>query len=494
MKRYAFYMLVMAVAAVAACQKESAVDNAQEPAQKTYTYTVKASIDDVKSDYDADGKFSWSAGDAISVLFHNGDVNKFFTLTTTADGTASASFSGEIEAGYEIGASDQTSVDKMIWVLYPASTKHSYVAGDAKPARFYMEPETDFTALGAHWSANMPMYDLLADEGDITFKNMAVGYKFTVSDIDAAVSKIQFTVENQNLGSSWYALSGTIKIHAGDVYLDHSGANASTAIISYIANVDPVTHKAEFYVPFRYYASGFKPIITIRDYNTGNLIKTLTAANVASGITSKGKVQPISISAPGAGTPPTFVSAFGLDWSSISDSVIGNSGTISSYNNRVNVFKATADASYLYVYFEMDASALNRDSEHDYANPFDIYIGNGESTSSSWMWNASTKYTVNPRAAYLTKNGIPAVNSWEGIYAGSGSDAGKAEKWGGKCAFEVKLKRAYNACLQVTGTLNIGIVINYEKWNGGGSTANYMYVPSNGSNMLQIDAPAYVAP
>ncbi len=130
MKRYAFYMLVMAVAAMAACQKESAVDNAQEPAQKTYTYTVKASIDDVKSDYDADGKFSWSAGDAISVLFHKGDDNKFFTLTTTASGTASASFSGEIETGYVIGASDQTGEDKKIWALFPASTSHTYAAGE----------------------------------------------------------------------------------------------------------------------------------------------------------------------------------------------------------------------------------------------------------------------------------------------------------------------------------------------------------------------------
>ena len=73
MKRYAFYLLIMAVAAVAACQKQNDI-NTTETKDGSYVYTVNASIDNTesKSDYDADGKFSWTEGDAISVLFHNG--------------------------------------------------------------------------------------------------------------------------------------------------------------------------------------------------------------------------------------------------------------------------------------------------------------------------------------------------------------------------------------------------------------------------------------
>ena len=134
----------MAAAVVAACQVEPVNDlNSNDPdtpvvpeVQKgTYTYTINASIKEeeqpaevaVKSDYDASGNFSWSSGDAISVLFHKDTDNKFFTLTTTGTG-ASASFSGEIEVGYTIGASDGTVGNQKIWVLFPASSSHSYTA------------------------------------------------------------------------------------------------------------------------------------------------------------------------------------------------------------------------------------------------------------------------------------------------------------------------------------------------------------------------------
>lgn len=348
MKRYAFYMLVMAVAAVAACQKESAVDNAQEPAQKTYTYTVKASIDDVKSDYDADGKFSWSAGDAISVLFHKGDDNKFFTLTTAASGTASASFSGEIETGYVIGASDQTVEDKKIWALFPASNNHTYTAG-SNP-NFYVQPEWDFTAPGAHFSANIPMYALLAVEGDMAFANLASTYKITVNNIDASINKVRLEVSNQTT----YGLSGSWPIH-NDKYINYNYADPGSAnsCLAFTRNV--TEGKAVFYISCRYWGT-FQPIIKVYDArNTNDPLKTVTATN-AKTPTSMTKVQPLTISAPGTVYVP-IIAIDGLfsDWDGISE-YSGGSG-----NTRINAWRVAADKQNVYIYAKLVTEKITHD-------------------------------------------------------------------------------------------------------------------------------------
>lgn len=493
MKRSFVLLTIVAAAAVMSCNK---VSQEVEPIEnaKSYVYTINASIADaidVKSDYDADGKFSWSAGDAISVLFHKGDDNQFFSLTTTGTG-ASASFSGVIDDGYVIGASDGTVEDKKIWVLFPASSGHSYTAGSLPT--FFMTPETDFTAPGAHYSANLPMYDLLAAEGNISFKNLCSGYVFTFTNVAAAVNTVMVTVDNN---AATYKFSGALPLAIdGEEYcIKPDWGDAGPArVLSYIAAVDKVKNNVVIYVPTRRNTEYFQPVIDMIDYETGNTIVHLVAAQKKTSPV-RGTVQPITINTNNStGTPHAFESAFGIDWSSVTDSFAGNSATESDHNDKLSVFKAKADAGYIYLFFEMQKDGLLTDPTYEYANSIDVYLGNSESESSSWMWDAGTMFTVNPFTAWLTKDGAPAVNSWEGIYAGSGSSGGHAEAWAKKCAFEVKLKRSYNVCLQVAGTINIGMVINYQKYHGGNVGSNYMYVPSNGESMLQITAPAYVAP
>ncbi|MBR3501214.1 MAG: hypothetical protein IKO04_07435 [Bacteroidales bacterium] len=505
MKRYAYYLLIMAAAAMVACEAEPVNNSDPETPEVpelqngTYIYTINASIPEeeskpeqiaVKSNYDSEGHFSWSAGDAISVLFHNGDDNKFFTLTTTGTGSA-ASFSGEIETGYEIGASDGTVSDKKIWVLFPASDSHAYTAGSTPT--FFIPQETDYTADGAHWSANMPMYDLMTDEGDISFKNLCSGYVFTFNNINSSVNKVMLTVDNN---AKTYKVSGSLPLALDSEYYMKPGwgDSGSPRTISFVANVDAVNHRAVFYVPTRPGHDYFQPVIDLVDYETGNTITHLSAGSSKT-TPVKGTIQPITIDTKNsAGTPPSFTSKFGITWTDVSDSAAGNSATISDHNNMLTVFKATSDASYIYLYFEMTLEGLLRDSSYEYANSIDVYLGNSESASSSWMWNSSTKYTTHPFAAWLTKYGPPAVNSWESVYYGSGAAGGNAERFGGKAIYEVKLERSYDACLQIAGTINVGMVINYQKYHGGSLGSAYMYVPTNGSTMLQIDVPAYVAP
>lgn len=483
MKRYAYYLLIMAAAAMVACEAEPVNNSDPETPEVpelqngTYIYTINASIPEeeskpeqiaVKSDYDASGHFSWSTGDAISVLFHKGDDNKFFTLTTSDSGSASASFSGTIDDGYQIGASDGTVDDKKIWVLFPASPNHRYVVGDAKPARFYMNPRTDYTAPGAYFSANMPMYDCLIDEGNISFKNLAVGFKFTLTDINAAVTKVQVTFENQEHGGGWYALSGEIKVN-NDGYLDHSGAGSvDKATITYITNVDAVTHTAVVYVPFRYYATGFKPIITVRDYSTGNIIKTVTATNAAAGITTKGKIQPVTLSVPGAGS---FASKFGIDWFT-DPSVASADGDGVGYS----VIKGIADESFLYVLLGVVKSRLTINESYYRANSVNWYFGDGEGYF-----------------GYLYQNGIPILND-----AGSSVPDSQVTETAEVAYYEMKCSRAegkFSGKLNPAGTIGIKFCIFYNSYKPTAESSSvsdwshYVYSPT-----INVACPTYVAP
>ncbi len=345
MKRI-FIFLSIAALSLASCQKQS-IDNNTIPTSVptdhgTYIYTLTASTgqEDVKSDYDSDGKFTWSSGDAISVLFNNGSTNKFFTLTTTGTGS-SASFSGEIDEGYTIGATDATESDKKIWVLFPASANHTYTAG-SNPS-FYVQPKWDFTAAGSHYSANVPMYAALTAEGNVTFTNLASTYKFIINELDNSVSRVKMTVSNQTT----YALSGLWPIHADEIYLDYNYADPGSAnsCLSYTAAVENNT--VAFYVSCRYWGT-FQPIVTIYNAENNYILKTLTATK-SSQPTSFTEVQPITISAPGTGTAP-FVPAINID----GDFSDWNAYDLySSVTSRMSGWKATSDSKYIYCMLKM---------------------------------------------------------------------------------------------------------------------------------------------
>lgn len=361
MKRYAYYLLIMAAAAMVACQAEpvnnSEIDTPDVPElqEGTYTYTINASIPEeesnsevsvLKSDYDAGGHFTWSAGDAISVLFHNGDDNKFFTLTTTGTGS-SASFSGEITSGYTIGASDGTVGDLKIWALFPASANHTYTTG-SNPT-FYVQPSVDFSA--THFSANVPMYALNTEEGSLSFENLACTYKFVVTGIKDGVSKVGFTIHNQTT----YSLSGSWPIADGDYkYINYNWSEPGSAnsTLSYVGNV--TSNESAFYVSCRYWGT-FQPAITVTNYATGLTIKTFTATG-ATQPTKMNVIQPITLDVSEANGGSYFVPAVTIDgvftdWDGVTEyDGTRNDGTS---NYRINHWRMKADAQNVYIYLDL---------------------------------------------------------------------------------------------------------------------------------------------
>ena len=466
MKHYIIPMMLMAVAALASCEKQKSF-NEPEAQKGTYTYTLSATVPDMietngvgnaqapvsKSDYDAFGNFSWSAGDAISVLFHNGATNKFFTFTTTGSGAA-ADFTGTIDDGYEMGGTDGNK-----WALYPAgahSVRFSEADGEKYPLLFNIPAVTDYT--GSGFSANIPMYAISTDGASLPFQHLGAAYKFTFSGIKGA-SKVKFVVENQTS----YRLSGNVLLrNQGGTYLDQAYAEGVDKTLTYVSNVSD--GKATFYVPVRYYAECFQPIITLYNADTDGRIYTNTAST-AKAIPSKGHVQPISIDVSSAiEVPWTLESAFGVDWSSAS--VVYAAGGAG-----VNKLSAYADATELYVLLEVQKSALVMDPSH------------AKDCSVNFQVEGNSRYF-----GYLVANGVAGLNDYSGYVTGK-----NVTEHQGVLYYEWRINRASAAqktelvALGSAGTVGIRFLLYPNNSSEGTDWDTYIWAPAD--NALSITLP-----
>lgn len=479
-------MMLMAIVALASCEKQPTTA-APSDENAPYVFSLRATAPDVdtKTEYSATGAFSWSVGDQISVLCNNGSENKYFTLTTSESG-ASVTFSGTIDAGYSLG--ELSSGTKI--ALYPAGD-HKYVASDSKPIKFNMPAVIDFTT--SHYSANMPLYAEGDADDNFAFQNLACGFKFKFTEVSA--SKAKLVVQNQNT----YQLSGDIPVHSGP-YIDNGYADVGSqkGSLTLIANVEDET--VTFFVPFRYYAPFF-PIITLYDADTDEVIYTNTAKQ-AGQINSLGHVKPITISA--TGYVFSFPSKYGIDWNA---ETVSGEGDSSSGNSGIKVIKAKADASYLYLYFEVEKAKLITDASYDYANSATLYLGDESDPNckkKSWIWGDSEAsaetYTADGMLGWLVHNGTPAFYSWETfVQPDSGNKAGSAVENGDYFYYEVRIHRN-NTKAPLTSTsastAHVGMILYYQKYNGGSLGSSYMIAPktaSHGGALLRVPLPPYEA-
>lgn len=493
MKKY-FILIISAGLLAVACNKETAIVPAQEELQQpsTYEFTLNASMEEqdlTKTAYASDYKtFSWSDGDQISVLFHKGDENKFYTLTTATGGSKSASFTGTIDSGWEIGSSD----DGTKWALYPASANHTYTVGAANPISFYIPGETDFTDPAEHISANIPMEARGDGSNSFTFKHMSTCYKFTFTGL-SAVSKVKFTVEN--IGNGYY-LSGSspVKLSGSEYYLQHYDGSGSKTV-SYTKNV--TSNTVEFYVSYRGWET-FQPKITLENMDAGvnngftiyqaSAKSTLTPSSVAWG---KMVVVPTKdLSAYGVGAP--FASKFGINWAS---ATVSGTGTTNSGHDGITSVKAAADAGFLYVYLGVEDSKLLKG--YDYSNYIKLYLGEASTAATtSWIWGkAPNTYGEEIGIGWLLRTDAAKFSSsGEAIYVDS-----QAVSLNGINYYEVKLSRAAKDYLKVEGTAHIGFLIYYQYYAWGGTQGDYyMYAPSTddpaNDSLLAVTLPEFVAP
>ena len=100
------YFALAALTLVGCASKETAQMPEQEwevpAARVTRTVTITAGFDETtKTSYDAEGKFSWVAGDKIGVLVSDGTETKQVTFTAQ-EGGAVTTFTGELEEGFNL--------------------------------------------------------------------------------------------------------------------------------------------------------------------------------------------------------------------------------------------------------------------------------------------------------------------------------------------------------------------------------------------------------
>ena len=351
-------------------------------------------VEDVtKTAYAGDKTFSWTKGDQISVLFHNGDDNQFFTLTAVKAGSASAQFKGEVTDGYTIGASDVGYNGVTKWALYPASASHTYTAGATYPISFHIPAEID---LSGSPSTNLPMTGCGDENDNFTFTTATACYKFTFTGL-SSISKASLTIENTSNG---YYLSGDspVMFDSPDYYVNmYSGSGSKIVTIT----EDVSSGTAVFYVPVRGWNDGMKANITLKNMdagaNNGNIIYKASSTVTALPSISWAKiaiVPSLNVSSYGVGVP--FWSAFGINWASVDMYPLdGEKDAFPGDGTKLIEWKATSDATYIYFYYKTVASYAQTGGVWSSYLPTGYDTDNNDSTGSDASYSLGGGFEAN---------------------------------------------------------------------------------------------------
>ena len=163
------------VAAAVSCRKEMM----QAPDQSG-NFTIKATREacantDTKASIDADGKFTWSSGDAIGIW----TGSKFEEMTTTDDKAATATFSGALEG---------TPSD---FAVFPYSLNASYSDGAVKvtlPASYEWKEDQVCPAMYAQYA------------NTLSFKHLGGLVMVTLKNVPADAAKFVFNTDKDITG------------------------------------------------------------------------------------------------------------------------------------------------------------------------------------------------------------------------------------------------------------------------------------------------------
>lgn len=415
---------------------------------------------DAKTAYEGDKTFSWTAGDQISVYCTDSSKpsnDGFYTFSTTETG-ASAKFTGSIPVTAEVGEV----------ALFPASTGHKY-----QDSKYKFHVDADKSLL-EHDSADIPMYGTNNGEGGFAFTHLAGAMKFTVNNVPEGVSQVKviFTANTSKM-------SGDFEVTGSGPYTWATAGAASSAEKTLSRECTVASHAFTVYLPYTTGTVWGNNTLVVKDF-TGGVEGSTLYTNDALGaipVTRKKvtRLAPFSCD---------YRSAFGVDWSGVTESV----NTNNTYP-AIKSMKATMDADYLYLYAEVDPSCF--DLTHIKAYYFRIYIGDDSGSKSSY-WGAE-KYTEIGSAGWSVYN--KAMDFYNYGYAGYSKNV---VVLGNTAYYELKLARSLSGLVSQTSTpIKIGVAIDdtehdtseYNHLNG---SVPYGIIPTHGEELYTI--PQYVAP
>ena len=211
MKKIVFSTI--ALLAVFACTREIEAPVQTQADVKTHTVVITAGFDALtKTAYDAQGKFAWVAGDKIGVITSkevDGEVEEKVVTFTTQDAGPVATFTGEVEEGFEVGH----------YATYPYTQEtEGYACND-----FVYDPaKKGFRLWGSIKPSledplsNVPLLATKDAEGTFQFSTATGIVKFTVSNLPASTAFAFFKMPDKADGNlnGWYFPSddGTIEM------------------------------------------------------------------------------------------------------------------------------------------------------------------------------------------------------------------------------------------------------------------------------------------
>ena len=185
-------------------------------------------------------------------------------------------------------------------------------------------------------------------------------------------------------------------------------------------------------------------------------------------------------------------SSYAVDWSGVDSSVAGR--TDADYD-AIQLMKATANASKVFVYFEVKKSGLYDEPTYQYANLLKMYLGDASSsTAFDWQW--TSKYTVKFNS-WLQKDAVPDLVTYE--CSGYQSHVEKhtqpfADNDVDILYYEMTIPRSFNACLQGTSaTIAIEANKQYVLGDWAGYETQIGFAPNNWGPTYAFTLPTYVA-
>lgn len=366
MKKITVILAALAAAFAVSCTKEAPetqIPQDQNTPAGMKMVTITASIEgaDTKTSYDADGKFSWTKGDKISVM---GTGYGFYTLTATSDGPTTT-FTGWIPEGVTLRQE----------AFYPADEAINRTDGS-----YYFNIPM-YKDLSQSFSADLPL-GAYSGTANYEFKHITGAALLTFTNFPAEVETAEISIVNARL-----KLTGVFNAYlSSGLWTWNSKADVPEEERTLIRKVPVVDGQAQLYMPY----NGslwwdYTSMVNIKGYDAaGNeyvLLKDKKMkpdeATAVRGVVKK--YAPLAL--------PDYVPA--VNWNKVDWT---GENAVSPTAEGFTDVKVVADEYYLYARIEAPITFA--------WDKLYYYMGRGEGSNAlSWAWTTTAALTYNYEGA-----------------------------------------------------------------------------------------------
>lgn len=420
MKKTIWFALT-ALLGLSACNK-----NEQVATDEFRTVSIRASIGSTRADYSPAGAFSWTAGDAIDVLYTDGDY-QIYTLTTEESGSM-VSFTGTV-SGTEGG-------NYQMLAVYPSGLLGGIWGGDQREGYSVVVP-AEVEGSGASY---VPMIAAVSKDsftGVYEFRHISAVFRFDVKNIPAEAAYFKVTSHDNGIADIYWPSWDD----NGQVYItwanDHSN-NLKTYHFS--PNADGTF---SFYLPFGCIQpwNNFSFAFADADGNDLCTRTPTTLGSYAQQTLERNKLYVVSLDASkftqvsggggsgsgGEGGDPSvqiIINGDYSDWDAIqplASCTNGDSFTA------IKALKVAADDDNVYFYWEVDKALLDQYTSPEAAGdtygwgaPLRIYLGDGVNGNNcgGWPWADGQMFVSNDQRPQMV-NGAPVFDGVSGGVSGN---------------------------------------------------------------------------